>query len=115
MSLRPPRSLSERSNTPFSPLEYELAAGRADALGRQGRKVEQALANLADWTKDNTVTADRETLLGDAAEAVWALFIQREICGLRNNRDVIARYGVPGEVLARLGVVRKRPTADGGQ
>lgn len=106
MSLRPPRSFFEQSRTASSPLEYELASERADTLGRQGRKVEAALAKLAAWSENNPTT-DRESLLDDAAEAVWALFIQREICGLRNNRDVVARYGIPGEVLARLGATRR--------
>jgi len=108
MSFRPPRSLSEQSGSmTFNPLEYELASERADTLGRQGRKVEAALASLSAWSPDDDRAPDRQKLLDDAAEAVWALFIQREICGLRNNRDVVARYGIPGEVLARLGAARR--------
>ncbi|ULJ74945.1 hypothetical protein L2W42_32050 (plasmid) [Rhizobium gallicum] len=107
VSFRPPRSFSDRPNSAFSPLEYELASERADALGRQGRKVEAALAKLAASTKSDNRTADREGLLNDAAEAVWALFIQREICGLRNNWDLVTRYGIPGEVLARVGAIRR--------
>ncbi|WP_454855611.1 DUF6665 family protein [Rhizobium binxianense] len=107
MSFRAPRSFFEQSKTALSPLEYELASERADTLGRQGRKVESALAKLAAWSENDHCTTDRESLLSDAAEAVWALFIQREICGLRNNREVIARYGIPGEVLARLGAARR--------
>lgn len=106
MSLRPPRSLFSQQ-AGFNPLEYELASERADALGRQGRKVEATLARLAECTKDEGSEVAREKLLDDAAEAVWALFIQREVCGLRNNRDVIGRYAIPGEVLARLGASRK--------
>ena len=37
------------------------------------------------------------------------MFIQREMCGLKNGRDVIARYGIPGAVIARLGVSRRKP------
>ncbi|MGO8389059.1 DUF6665 family protein, partial [Rhizobium johnstonii] len=48
-----------------------------------------------------------ERLLDDASDAVWAFFIQRDICGLRNNRDAIHRYGIPNEVIARLGAIRK--------
>ncbi|PKA43423.1 hypothetical protein N2599_27090 (plasmid) [Rhizobium sullae] len=107
MSFRPPRSLSDRPSTALNPLEYELASERADALGRQGRKVEAALAKLAASSENDHRIADRESLLEEASEAVWALFIQREVCGLRNNRDVIARYGIPGEVLARIGAIRR--------
>ncbi|MGO4439145.1 DUF6665 family protein [Rhizobium sp. RAF56] len=108
MSLRPPRSLSGQSaSSTFNPLEYELASERADALGRQGRKVEATLARLAECSKDDRDRGEREKLVDDAADAVWALFIQREVCGLRNNRDLVAWYGIPGEVLARLGAIRK--------
>nr|WP_237358662.1 MULTISPECIES: DUF6665 family protein [Rhizobium] len=107
VSFRPPRSFSDRANTAISPLEYELASERANALGRQGRKVEAALAKLAASRRDDSRTADREGLLNDASEAVWALFIQREICGLRNNADFVKRYGIPDEVLARVGVIRR--------
>jgi hypothetical protein len=77
-------------------------AERADSLGRAGRKAEEALERLKQASEQN-----REACLNAAADAVYALFIQREVCGLRNGRDVIARYGVPGQVLARLGTVRR--------
>ncbi len=91
----------------FNPLEYELASERADALGRQGRKAEAALARLAAWSPEQNPRLDRQVLIDDASDAVWALFIQREICGLRNTRDLIERYQIPGEVLARLGAARR--------
>lgn len=49
----------------------------------------------------------RERLLDEAADVVWAFFIQREVCGLRNSRDAIVRYRIPAEVIARLGIMRK--------
>ncbi|MFB9947909.1 DUF6665 family protein [Rhizobium puerariae] len=107
MSLRPPGSFRNQSDTGFGVLEYELASERADALGRHGRKVETALTGLAAWKADDAARIDRETLVDAASQAVWAFFIQREICGLRNTRDVITRYGIPNEVLARLGAIRK--------
>lgn len=107
MSFRPPQSFRTQPDTGLNILEYELASERADALGRHGRKVEAALAALSAWKVDEPGGIDREALIDRASEAVWAFFIQREICGLRNNRDVISRYGIPNEVLARLGAVRK--------
>ncbi len=70
-------------------------------------KVEEALTALNAWSPDRHTEAHRESLRNDAADAVWGLFIQREICGLRNNRDIIKRYAIPGEVLSRVGAVRK--------
>jgi hypothetical protein len=109
MTLRPPSSYVESASgkSSLNVFEYELMAERADSLGRAGLKAEAALARLTEATDEN-----REALTDDAAEQVYALFIQREICGLRNGKDVIARYGVPGSVLVRLGVVRRVPRQD---
>jgi hypothetical protein len=109
MSVRPPQSFSHPGlvNSGFNVLEYEMQAERAAALGRQGVKVEEALAALRAWNEARDGAEKRENLLFDAADAVWAFFIQREMCGMRNNRDIITRYGIPKEVLARVGTVRK--------
>ena len=50
----------------------------------------------------------RRQLVAKAAREVWAFFVQRELCGLRDQKDVIRHYGIPNEVLARLGAVEKR-------
>ena len=47
--------------------------------------------------------ADRPAALKAAADAVWGLFIQRELMGQRNQKPLIEHYGIPKEVLARLG------------
>ena len=109
MSVRPPQSFRQHQQNAngFNVLEYELMSERADALGRHGLKVEAALASLKSWSAERQNAAERERLVNEASDAVWAFFIQREICGLRNNRDAIQRYGIPNEVLARLGAVRK--------
>lgn len=108
MTVRPPQHYNDNSagKNPFNVLEYELMSERADSLSRAGLRAEEALERLSRAEPDN-----REALLDAAADHVYALFIQREICGLRNGREVIARYGIPGAVLARLGVVRKPPAA----
>lgn len=107
MSLRPPSQYQHNSpgKSPLNILEYELMAERADALGRAGMRAEAALQRL----KEAAPEADRDALVDAAAVEVYAMFIQREMCGLRNGRDVIARYGIPGAVIARLGVTRKKP------
>ena len=110
MTVRPPQSLSPSfsKDTGFNLLEYELMSERADSLGRHGLKVEKAIAALAVLQDPATPPERREQLLDDAADAVWAFFIQREICGLRSNRDAVQRYGIPKEVMARLGIVRRK-------
>ena len=110
MTVRPPQSLSPSlsRDTGLNLLEYELMSERADALGRHGLKVEKAIAALSVLSDPATTPERREQLLDDAADVVWAFFIQREICGLRSNRDAVQRYGIPKEVMARLGIVRRK-------
>jgi len=107
MSLRPPSHYQQNPSgkSPLNVLEYELMAERADALGRAGLRAEAALLKLKEAAPD----IDREALIDAAANEVYAMFIQREMCGLKNGRDVIARYGIPGAVIARLGVSRRKP------
>ncbi|MBB3454438.1 hypothetical protein FHT86_002737 [Rhizobium sp. BK313] len=109
MSVRPPQSLRQfhSIDSGFNVLEYELMSERANSLGRHGLKVESALAELRAWDAARHSDVDRENLVDRASDAVWAFFIQREICGLRNGRDVIQRYAIPNEVLAKVGAVRR--------
>ena len=111
MTVRPPQALASSfaRDSGLNLLEYELMSERADSLGRHGLKVEKAIAALGAMDAQ-TPRERREQLLNDAADAVWAFFIQREICGLRSNRDAIQRYGIPKEVIARLGIVRPKPS-----
>ncbi|MDK1491504.1 hypothetical protein QN219_15785 [Sinorhizobium sp. 7-81] len=109
MTFRPPQSLSrlDTARGGVNVLEYELMAERADALGRHGLKVEKALAALNGYDASKHGPSVRQRLLDEAADAVWAFLIQREICGLRDSRDAVRRYGIPKEVMARVGIVRK--------
>jgi hypothetical protein len=52
--------------------------------------------------------ARRSALLDDTADWVWALMIQRELCGLRFWEVVVKECGIPREVLNRLGQVRRK-------
>ncbi|WP_312413653.1 DUF6665 family protein [Shinella sp.] len=110
MTVRPPQALgpSFTKETGLNILEYEMMSERADSLGRHGLKVEKALALLSGRLADGCPPEEREALLDDAADKVWAFFIQREMCGLRSQKDAIRRYGIPPEVIARLGIVRKK-------
>jgi hypothetical protein len=82
----------------FDGFNQELMAERAASLGRAGRAVEEALARLKD-----AGASERDALLKTAAGAVWTYFVQREACGLRDQKEVIAHYAIPRAVLARLG------------
>lgn len=103
MSFRPPSTFSASKGTGLLALDYELAAEKADALGRAGRKVEASLAALAQARAEGVDPQRTQVLIDQAAELVWAFFIQREICGFRSQADTVERYRIPPEVLARVG------------
>jgi hypothetical protein len=92
----------------YNPIEAEIAAEKANSLGHHGRLVERAIAALKGFDAVAGSAEDRRRLVAEAAHEVWAFFVQREACGMRNHRDAIQIYGIPGEVLARLGAVEKR-------
>ncbi|OBQ84351.1 DUF6665 family protein [Mesorhizobium sp. WSM3873] len=101
MSVRMPSNFG-RSGAQESTLDllgHEILAEKAAALGRAGQRVDEALAKL----RENGEGGDRNRLLKEAAEAVHAYFIQRELCGLRKHDAVIREYDIPRAVLARLG------------
>jgi hypothetical protein len=100
-SLRTPRSLARRlgAETGDAILRYELLEEQAQSLGRAGRKVEAALAAL----RDHPGGDDRAAVLKAATDAVWSFLVQREVMGLRDRAVVVAQYGIPREVMARLG------------
>lgn len=101
-TLRPPSAYAGSGTAPDPPwlLDYEIAAEKASSLGRAGRRVEEALAELRGFDGE---PASRLPLLKEAAEAVYAYFIQRELCGMRRHQDLIREYQIPNEVLVRLG------------
>jgi len=87
-----------------SPLETEVAAEKAVALGRAGRAIERALKQLDDPDIDD----NREERLLRAAQAVQAYFLQRELNGLRDQREIINAFNIPRAVLNRIGIMRTR-------
>lgn len=102
MSLKLPGSsdLAARGRTGLDVLDYEIVAEMATSLGTAGRKVETVMAQLHAHQGE---ADERLALVRAAAEAVYAYFVQRELCGLRRHDDVIREYRIPREVLARLG------------
>ncbi|MGC1305280.1 MAG: DUF6665 family protein [Caulobacteraceae bacterium] len=106
MSLRMLQTLStaQPGEAALNLLDVELAAEKAVNLGRLGRTVETTLAALA--TTGDAGPEHRETLVLAASAAVWRYFVQREMCGALDHREAIVLYGIPPEVLARLGSAR---------
>jgi hypothetical protein len=92
-------------------LDYEIVQEQTATLGRLGRALEAALAALAhfDLTQPEREAGDgcvpmREGLVQNASHALWCFLIQREVCGLRDQRLILREYRVPTEVQNRMGV-----------
>lgn len=102
MSLRPSGSTSAASfaEISFDALGYEILAEKAASLGRAGERAETCLKQLKEYRDE---AGDRAALVKQTADAVYAWFIQRELCGFRRHDDIIREYAIPKEVLVRLG------------
>lgn len=100
MLIRLPQSPAARSDAVFDALNAEVAAEKAASLGRAGKKVEAAMARLRDLSGDADA---RIELVREAADAVYAFVIQRELCGFADHDAALDLYGVTGEVKARVG------------
>jgi hypothetical protein len=99
----------------FVAFEPEVAEDMAGALGRAGRRLEHAIEqlHLHDRSRpgnDAAARARRDGLLWELAERVEAFVVQREACGLRDSRQVLAYYRVPREAIARVGAARPPQT-----
>ena len=81
-------------------LDHEIMAERASSLGNAEARVIKTLKLLAEGQ------VDRATALGDARDAVWSYFVQRELVGFRKHTDVIRDLDIPASVLAGLGASR---------
>ena len=101
MSVRMPSNFGQSSaqESALDLLGHEILAEKAAALGRTGQRVEETLKKL----RENHEQDQRARLLKEAAAAVHAYFIQRELCGLRRHESVIREYDIPRAVLVRLG------------
>lgn len=82
-----------------SPLDVELQAERASALGSAGRKLERALAAYA--ADPNDAQRDR------AAQAAWEFMVMRELLGLTDWATVVRLYAIPPAVQRRMGAAPK--------
>lgn len=111
MKVEPPRILAPKPpDNPAAALDYEIAQEKAATLGRLGRALEAALAELRDH--DARPNADlvaarqlRRALVANAGYALWMFVVQRESAGLRDSRQVMRDYGVPAEVQSRMGML----------
>lgn len=123
MSLRPPASSSSipARQAALGAIDAEILAEQASALGRAGRRLEAALAELSAFDagtlprRRRGPQPDRPSLLAEARQALWYLVVQREACGVRNYSELLSVYAVPAEVSRGITLApmmplrRKRP------
>jgi hypothetical protein len=105
-ALRLPQHLAESAHvdTGEAHLKFELLEEIDAAVGHTEREVERTLRALRDDDGDDP--GRRKLLLDAAVEAVWRLVVQHEACDCNDHRELIARYRVPPEVMARIGAGR---------
>jgi uncharacterized protein DUF6665 len=88
----------------YATLEREIAEERAAALGRLGRRLDDALTALAACPRGADANRNiRNGLVEQAGYALWLLAVQREACGLNNFAHLVQVYRVPNEAVARMG------------
>ena len=93
----------------YNPIEADILAEKASSLGHSGRLVEESVGALRAFDAAPGGDAEeRRELVRKAARYVWAFLVQRELCGLRDQKEVIRFYGIPQEVLVRLGAMERR-------
>jgi hypothetical protein len=92
----------------YAALQYEIVQEKASALGRLGRRLEGALADLAACPRANSDRDSRDSLVKQAGYALWLFVVQREACGLNDSARMMRTYGVPREVYARMGPLPRR-------
>jgi len=101
----------DRFSTPADLLDYEIVQEQASALGRMGRALEATLANLREFDASHPPSdaspaqrLARRALVAEAGNALWMFVVQREACGLRDNRTLMRDYKVPPDVQEQMGV-----------
>jgi hypothetical protein len=94
-----------------NPIDVELAAEKAAALGRSGRRLRAALEKLRKFDagergraarRDRSAAAARKELVELAGEAFWSYIVQRESLGLYDADTIAGDYGVPPEVRTHM-------------
>lgn len=105
-ALRMPQHLSEAAHVDSgeAQLRFRLMEEIDTSVGHTERDVEQTLQTLR--AHDPADLEGRRPLLEAATDAVWRLIVQHEACDCSDHRELIERYRIPGEVMARIGAKR---------
>jgi hypothetical protein len=95
----------------MSALAQEIAEEKAQGLGRAERVMLAALAQYRSAAEEASTGAregrELDELVWELAAAVASFVIQREACGLTDTNRTLRVYGIPAEVVVRLGARRR--------
>lgn len=84
-------------------LRFDLLEDIDGAIGRAEHDLEAALQVLREYDLNERPEEGRAPLLEACVQAAYRLVVQREACDCLDHRELIARFRIPPEVLARLG------------
>ncbi|MBW8813295.1 MAG: hypothetical protein JF588_07690 [Caulobacterales bacterium] len=106
-ALRLPQHLAEPAHVDSGEahLRFDLLEDLDSAVGHTERQVERALRALRAHDLAGIDPSARPRLVEAAADAVWRLLVQHEACDCADHRELIVRYRIPAEVLARVGSI----------
>jgi hypothetical protein len=104
MSLRDSIDLIQavKPDAGYKMLETEMLAERASSMGAAEARVKKTLQALSAAGE-----SERSAALNACQQAVWAYFVQRELCGFRRHAEVIRDLAIPPAVLNGLGAMRR--------
>lgn len=99
---------------PVVEIEISVQADTAASLGLAGCKLTQAVEAVAAFDRRGFRKGkERKALLHAAADALWALVVQREMIGLTDNRDLNHVFGVTPEMWGLMGIHWSRESLEG--
>ena len=106
-ALRLPQHLADPAHVDSGEahLRFDLLEELDSAVGHSERTVEATLTALREFDLNERPQEVRGPVLDAAVEAVWRLIVQHEACDCVDHRDLIARYRIPREVMARIGAM----------
>ncbi|NVK35274.1 MAG: hypothetical protein HWE23_12385 [Rhodobacteraceae bacterium] len=117
MSVRPPKAFSQQAqDDPIAAaLDQEILEEKVGTLTRLNKKLEKSLEAYAAKTECDEALRDKDLcmkLKAEAAEALWHVMIQRELCGMRSHQAFLNHMNVPREVRLIAGPVQKSVKSD---
>ena len=98
----------------MSALAKEIAEEKAQGLGRAERLMLTALEQFRSAAEQPPASAQEravDDLLWQLTAAVTSFVIQREACGLTDTHRLLKVYGIPAEIVVRLGARRRAEPA----